>query len=174
VNRDSDPHEDTAGASAAVDAAVREAGPNRHVLVAAMAVRLASLGHVREVRIKVAGGAEAAEAVRSVLAELRADKAQTTPEAGPFPLPGQGAPTAEGTLPEASETIPVGGSSRPDVAILAILASGPVSGRALAGRLHLRSATVSRLLRDLEREGCVARTRKTGRGARWALQAPTP
>ncbi len=57
-------------APAAVEAAIRAAGPRRHVLLAAFALRLARLGYVREVSVTVAGGPEAAEAVRSVLAEL--------------------------------------------------------------------------------------------------------
>jgi hypothetical protein len=59
-------------APSAVKAAIRAAGPSRHVLVADFALRLARLGHITEVRVGVAGGAEATEAVRSVLVELAA------------------------------------------------------------------------------------------------------
>jgi hypothetical protein len=43
----------------------------RHVLVAALALRLAQLGHTKEVRVLVAGTVEACEAVRSFLADWR-------------------------------------------------------------------------------------------------------
>jgi hypothetical protein len=59
----------------AVRAAIRAAGEQRHVLAADFALRLARLGHVREVSVHIAGGPEAAEAVRSVLAELAAPEA---------------------------------------------------------------------------------------------------
>jgi hypothetical protein len=60
-------------APSAVRAAIRAAArEDRHVLVAALALRLARLAHVKEIRVDIAGGAEAAEAVRSVLAELAA------------------------------------------------------------------------------------------------------
>jgi hypothetical protein len=57
-------------APSAVRAAVRAAGPRRHVFLADFALRLARLGHIRDIRVDVAGGTEAFEAVRSVLAEL--------------------------------------------------------------------------------------------------------
>jgi hypothetical protein len=62
----------------AVRAAIRAAGPDRHVVLADFALRLARLGHITEVRVGVAGGAEAAEAVRRVLAELAAPEALET------------------------------------------------------------------------------------------------
>jgi hypothetical protein len=54
----------------ALRTAIRAAGPSRHILVADFALRLARLGHVREVSVTVAGGLEAAKAMRRVLAEL--------------------------------------------------------------------------------------------------------
>jgi hypothetical protein len=59
---------------------------DRCVLVAALALRLAELGHAKEVRIRVAGGEEAARAVFAFLAEMGA-RPQNAPErdgAGPL------------------------------------------------------------------------------------------
>jgi hypothetical protein len=54
----------------------------RHVLVAALAHRLAQLGHAKEVSVTVAGGEDAARALLAFLAEMeaRAQKAPSTPE----------------------------------------------------------------------------------------------
>jgi hypothetical protein len=59
-------------APSAVEAAIRAAGPSPHILAADFALRLGRLGHVREISVTVASGPEAAEAVRSVLAEMAA------------------------------------------------------------------------------------------------------
>jgi hypothetical protein len=64
------PSSTTDAAREALTAALRVAGPRRHVLLADFALRLARLGHVTEVSVTVAGGPEAAEAGRRVLAEL--------------------------------------------------------------------------------------------------------
>ena len=56
-------------ARAAISAALRAAGPRRHILLADFALRLARLGHVTEVRVSVAGGTPL-DAIRSALAEL--------------------------------------------------------------------------------------------------------
>ncbi len=58
-----------AAARAAVGAALEAAGPQRHVVAAALALRLARQGHVSNVKFDVAGGPEVAEAVCSALAE---------------------------------------------------------------------------------------------------------
>ena len=57
-------------APSAVRAAVTAAGPRRHIFLADFALRLARLGHIKLIRLSVAGDPEAVEAVRSVLAEL--------------------------------------------------------------------------------------------------------
>ena len=67
-------------APSAVEAAIRAAGPGRHIVAADFALRLARLGYVKEVSVTVAGGPEAAEAARRVLAELAAPEA---PEVAP-------------------------------------------------------------------------------------------
>src|SRR5262249_4337795 len=54
------------------------AGKERTVLVAGLALRLAELGHVKDVSIKVAGGEEAARAALAYLAEMEA-RAQNVP-----------------------------------------------------------------------------------------------
>jgi hypothetical protein len=57
----------------------------RHVFVAALALRLAQLGHAKDVSIKVAGGEEAARAVLAFLDEMgaRTQEAQEHDGAGP-------------------------------------------------------------------------------------------
>jgi len=55
-------------ARAAISAALRAAGPRRHILLADFALRLARLGHVTEVRVSVAGGTPL-DAIRIALAE---------------------------------------------------------------------------------------------------------
>jgi hypothetical protein len=57
----------------------------RHVLVAALALRLAELGHAKAVNVTVAGGKEAAEVVLAFLAEMaaRADNARNRDRASP-------------------------------------------------------------------------------------------
>ena len=62
-------------APSAVRAAVEAAGPGQNVLLADFGLRLARLGHVTKISVSVAGGPEAAEAVRSVLAALAAQEA---------------------------------------------------------------------------------------------------
>ena len=57
-------------APSAVRAAIQAAGLGRHALAADFGLRMARLGHVRGVRVDIAGGPEAVEAVRRVLAEL--------------------------------------------------------------------------------------------------------
>ncbi len=74
------PSDPMAAAREAVSAALTAAGPQRHVLCAALALRLACLGHVSNVRFDVAGGPEAAEAVRSVLEELTGAPAASEPD----------------------------------------------------------------------------------------------
>jgi hypothetical protein len=66
-----------------------------HVLVAGLALRLAELGHTKDVSVKVAGGDEAARAVLAFLAEMeaRAQKAQD-------------APKRDGAGPDGSEAVP--------------------------------------------------------------------
>jgi len=136
---------------------------------------------------------EAAEAVRSVLAQAGARALiaeltappQDTQEARecagsaeadtapPGPLDAQ----AEGAAPGPRETF-LGGDNRfppggPDGVrdrVLAILATGPSHTRALAAQLHRRIALVLAALHGLERAGRIVRSRKAGRGTRWALE----
>jgi len=79
-------------APAAVEAAIRAAGPRRHILAADFALRMARLGHVRGIGVTVAGGPEAAEAARRVLAELAPPEA---PEDAPDETALAGAPRAQ-------------------------------------------------------------------------------
>jgi hypothetical protein len=77
-------------APSAVRAAVEAAGNSQNVMLADFALRLARLGHVTEVSVTVAGGPEAVQAVRSVLAELAAQTALgavISPRMGPRPYP---------------------------------------------------------------------------------------
>lgn len=73
------------------------------------------------------------------------------------------------TLPDAPETLPATGGGRDEVAVLAVLAAGPASGRELAARLHRRWSEVSRALRALEVGGRIVRSQRTGRGCRWSV-----
>jgi hypothetical protein len=101
---DQDPMVTRWDAPSAVRAAIRAAGPSRHILLADFALRLARLGHVTEIRASVAGGAEAAEAVRSVLAELAGP-----PQARPEPSQAeavQDAPAETTPPPDGSEAFP--------------------------------------------------------------------
>jgi hypothetical protein len=63
----------------------------RHVLVAALAHRLAQLGHAKDVSVKVAGGEEAARAVLAFLGEMAAAA--------------QDARNRDGASPDGSETV---------------------------------------------------------------------
>jgi len=57
-------------APSALRAAIQAAGPSRHILLADFALRMARLGHAKEVSVDVAGGPEAAETALQVLVDL--------------------------------------------------------------------------------------------------------
>jgi hypothetical protein len=65
----------------------------QHVLVAAFVLRLAQLGHTKEVTIKVAGGEEAARAVLASLAEMGARPQDARERDGAGPDGGRAVPT---------------------------------------------------------------------------------
>jgi hypothetical protein len=92
-------------APSAVRAAVRAAGPRSKIFVADFALRLARLGHVKEISVDVAGGVEAREAVRAVLAELTSGS-RALPEAAQD-APGDSIPAAveSQAVPEAANAL---------------------------------------------------------------------
>ena len=161
-------------APSAVEGAIRAAGPSRHILAANFALRLARLGHVREVSVTVAGGPKAAEAVRRVLAELAASEApedapdETALEAVVGAQDEGAPPDPRETIPGGANRFPQGGTDAVQDRLLAILAVGPSHTRSLAAQLGRRVAVVLAALHGLERAGRVVRSRKTGRGTRWA------
>jgi hypothetical protein len=173
-------------APSAIKAAIRAAGPGRHIFVADLALRLARLAHVTEVRFNIAPGTSL-EAIRLALAEVTAEAASwALAELAPPEPPGDApaetmlagavaaqreepAADAPETLPDAKATFPKDGSSSAHDAILAVLASGPSSSRDLATQLHWRSGTILAALHGLEQAGRVVRSQRTGRGARWVL-----
>jgi hypothetical protein len=54
----------------AIETALAAPGPRRHMLLAALALRLAPAGHIRRVSVGFADGAEAAQAIQVALAAL--------------------------------------------------------------------------------------------------------
>lgn len=159
---------------------VRSAGLRRHELLAAIAVRLAPLGHVLEVRASFAQTADAAEALKACALKLEAEFAQTAIAPPAEAEPAQAAQEAAGAEQDADEAGTEKGASvicrAPSVIPLGIvaeirdaLAPEPLSFRALRTRIGRGWSPTRLALQSLIDAGEVAREGDRGRGVRFAL-----
>ena len=166
-------------ARAAIKVGLNAAGPQRHVLMADLALRLARLGHAREVRLNVADNGDAAEALCSFLAErfgLQGGSEADMPEgANAQEAAGEAHGPARRNHPaeEAAEAAEAFGViSRAIVEdVRGALASGPLSFRALRARIGRRWRAARDALQALVDSGEVAREGERGRGVRFRLVA---